>query len=262
MSLGIAFLWGGAAILAFVTLIWILSLIVKNSAIMDIFWGMGLLMSALVYGWLLGVNHLSAFVLQLLVAVWALRLSVYIFFRNLGKPEDVRYANWRRENGNRWWWYSFLKVFLLQGVIMWIVSVALLTGQGADSVSELTWLSYAGIALFIIGFIFEAGGDWQLSRFKKNPANKGKVMDSGLWAFTRHPNYFGESVIWWGFFLIAMESGNWLSLISPILMTFLLTKVSGVAMLDKVMSEAKPQYRDYIASTSAFFPMPKRRRAK
>jgi len=262
MSLGIAFLWGGAAIWAFVTLIWILSLIVKNSAIMDIFWGMGLLMSVLVYGFLLGENQFSASLLQVLVAIWALRLSVYIFFRNLGKPEDLRYANWRRENGSRWWWYSFLKVFLLQGVIMWIVSVALLTGQGGNSVNELTWLSYGGIALFIIGFIFEAGGDWQLSRFKKNPANKGKVMDSGLWAYTRHPNYFGESVIWWGFFLIAMESGCWLALISPILMTFLLTKVSGVAMLDKVMSEAKPQYRDYIASTSAFFPMPKRRSAK
>ncbi len=154
------------------------------------------------------------------VTVWGLRLSLYIFFRNKGKGEDFRYAAWRDEAGSSWPWRSFFKVFLLQGVLMWIIAVPLIAVQRGDTTSPLKCLDYTGAALWLVGFIFEAGGDWQLARFKADPANKGKLLTSGLWSLTRHPNYFGDAAQWWGFWLIAASAGAPWTVFSPIIMTF------------------------------------------
>jgi steroid 5-alpha reductase family enzyme len=172
-------------------------------------------------------------------------------YRNIGKGEDYRYATWRKESGSNWWWVSFLRVFVLQGVIMWVVASPILI---ALSSATLTWLDWLGGILWGIGLLFETIGDWQLMVFKKNPANQGKVMNKGLWGLTRHPNYFGDAVVWWGFFCFAASVGGWFYVFSPVLMTFLLMKVSGVAMLEKTLTQTKPQYAEYIKRVPAFFP--------
>jgi steroid 5-alpha reductase family enzyme len=198
--------------------------------------------------------------LGIIVTLWGLRLSLYILSRNAGKGEDFRYAKWRAEAGMSWWWRSFFKVFLLQGVLMWIIAIPLVAAHTGDAASPLKCLDYAGAALWLVGFIFEAGGDWQLARFKADPANKGKLMTTGLWSVTRHPNYFGDAAQWWGFYLIAASSGALWTVFSPIIMTYLLMKVSGVVMLEKTLNESKPGYADYIARTSAFIPwLPKKK---
>jgi steroid 5-alpha reductase family enzyme len=189
-----------------------------------------------------------------------LRLSLYILWRNWGKPEDFRYQKWRQEAGGRWWWQSFFQVFLLQGLLLWIISTPLLAAQTSLTPERLTFLDILGVALWAIGFFFEAAGDLQLARFKANAANKGKVMDRGVWRYTRHPNYFGDAAQWWGYFLIATAAGGWWTILSPILMTTLLMRVSGATLLEKTM-ETRPGYKEYAESTSAFIPwFPRRKR--
>ncbi|MFC1563630.1 DUF1295 domain-containing protein, partial [candidate division KSB1 bacterium] len=153
-----------------------------------------------------------------------------------------------------WWWRSYFKVFLLQGTILWIVSLPLLSAQYTDATEHFTFIDWVGICLWIIGFLFETIADFQLSMFKKRYENRGKVLSSGLWKYTRHPNYFGEAVLWWGFFMFAASVGHFYVVISPLLMTFLLMKVSGVAMLDRLLKDTKPEYSEYIKRTNAFFP--------
>ncbi len=246
------FLQGGLAILIYVSLIWIVSLIKKDAGIMDIFWGLGFIVVGYFY---LSAAYSNAFqprLLYTLVLLWGLRLTLHIGVRNLGEAEDARYANWRQQFGAKWWWLSYLRVFILQGVVMWIVSLPLLVGL--QDKSSLTLIDWIGIMLFAVGFLIEAVGDWQLRTFKKDSANKGKVLDTGLWSLTRHPNYFGEALLWWGFTLIAIEVSTLWIVISPIIMTWLLIKVSGVAMLDDLLRKTKPDYAAYIESTNAFFP--------
>lgn len=249
-------LWlsAGFTILILMILLWLVSLAIKNSSIVDIFWGTGFVITYWVSTWI-NPAELSTrgFLLGALVTLWGLRLSIYIFLRNHGQPEDFRYAAWRSEAGQSWWWRSFFKVFLLQGVILWIVATPLIAAQTALS-TPLKCTDFTGAALWLIGFIFEAGGDWQLSRFKSNPSNKGKLLTTGLWSLTRHPNYFGDAAQWWGFWLIAFAGGAWWTVFSPLLMTFLLMKVSGVAMLERTLTKTKPGYEEYIARTSEFFP--------
>jgi len=249
---------GLGVILAYMTALWVASLIVRNSSIVDIFWGLGFVVVGGVY-FALGHGDLARrLLLMTLVAVWGLRLSLFIAMRNIGKGEDKRYQVWRNENGARWWWKSFFQVFLLQGIIMWIVSSTLLIGQVGPSLDVPSPLDALGVLAWAVGFTFEAAGDWQLARFKADPANKGRVMDRGLWRYTRHPNYFGEAAMWWGFGLIALGApGGVLALIGPALMTFLLMRVSGVTLLEKSM-ETRPGYREYVQRTSAFFPWPPR----
>ena len=188
-----------------------------------------------------------------LVTVWGLRLTLHILLRNKGKPEDFRYQKWREENGSSWWWRSFFKVFLLQGILLWIISAPLLLAHAGIKPQYLTALDWLGVILLVVGFYFEAVGDLQLKRFLAWPENKGKIMNQGVWRFTRHPNYFGDSAQWWGFYLIAASAGGWWTVFSPIMMTFLLVRVSGAALLEKSMSK-KPGYRQYMASTSGFIP--------
>ena len=255
-------IWGIAAlvILGYMTLIWIVSLIRKDASVVDIFWGLGFVVVAACYFALTDGFMLRKIILMVIVAIWGLRLSGYILWRNWGKPEDFRYQKWRAEAGPSFWWRSYFKVFLTQGALMWIISAPLLAAQFGAAPAQLTWLDDLGIIVWAVGFFFEAGGDLQLARFKANPANKGKVMDRGVWRYTRHPNYFGDATQWWGYYLIALAAGGWWTIFSPILMTMLLLRVSGVALLEKTLKETKPQYKDYVERTSAFFPLPPKKK--
>ncbi|MFC1483877.1 DUF1295 domain-containing protein [Candidatus Neomarinimicrobiota bacterium] len=248
------YLTAGLVILGYITLIWVLSLVIQDAGIMDIFWGLGFIVVAGVYIFSSPETSLPGYLLLAAVTIWGLRLTIYIAFRNLGKSEDARYQAFREKGGANWWWQSYFKVFLLQGLIMWIVSLPLLTGMAASIDRSLGWIAIFGVVVWGIGFFFEAGGDWQLVRFKRNPENKGKVLDKGLWALTRHPNYFGEMLMWWGFYLISLQSGYAWTIISPLLMTVLLLRVSGVTMLEQLLTTTKPEYAEYIRTTSTFFP--------
>jgi len=225
----------------------------KNSSIVDIFWGLGFI-AIVWFGLALADGSLPRKLLVYsLTTIWGLRLALHIGIRNWGKPEDFRYAAWRQESGKNWWWFSFFKVFLLQGVLMWIVSVPLLAAQTPAMPKALTWLDYFGASLWTFGLLFESISDLQLLRFKSKPENKGKLLTTGLWKYTRHPNYFGEAMLWWGYYLIALAAGAWWTVFSPILMTWLLLRVSGVAMLERTM-KLKPGYEEYMQKTNAFFP--------
>lgn len=244
-----------AAVIAFMVIIWILSLILKDSSIVDITWGLGFTLIGWLTYWLADGFRERALLLSVLVTVWGVRLALHIGIRNIGKGEDPRYQAFRKNWGEKYWWGSFFQVFLLQAVLCWIISLAVQAGQISQEPSQASWLTWLGLTVWIVGFYFEAVGDWQLTRFKSNPDNKGKVMNSGLWRYSRHPNYFGESLIWWGIFLIVLEDiSNIWTIISPIVITFLLLKVSGVVMLERTITKRRPAYADYIDRTNAFIP--------
>lgn len=248
------FLMGGIVILLSMTTLWGLSLLIKDASIVDIFWGTGFVLVAWAYSIFIGATSARQWLILVLVTIWGLRLTLHLAKRNLGKGEDYRYQKWRSEEGARWWWLSYIRVFLFQGVIMWVVSLPLLGAQ--FMASDLNLLDYFAVFVWMIGFIFEAGGDWQLTQFRSNPDNKGKVLQSGLWRYTRHPNYFGDAVQWWAFYLIALSAGAWWTILSPLIMTFLLMRVSGVTLLESSLKKRKPEYQAYIDRTSSFFPMP------
>jgi steroid 5-alpha reductase family enzyme len=242
----------GRIILGMMTVLWLLSLAVKNSGIVDIFWGAGFVIVNLA-AFCVSEQTVRQTLLTVCVTLWGLRLSIHIFFRNRGKPEDFRYAQWREENGPRWWWVSLFTVFDLQGILLLMIAVPLIAVQTASGGQSLTPVDVVGIAVWAIGFLFEAVGDYQLTRFKANPMNKGKVLASGLWRYTRHPNYFGDAVQWWGFYLFASAAGSWWTVFSPLLMTFLLLRISGVPLLERTM-KTRPGYEEYLRSTNAFVP--------
>jgi steroid 5-alpha reductase family enzyme len=245
---------GMAVIMGFMILLWLFSLSIKNSSIVDIFWGAGFVIINGIYFLLTPDGFLiRKLMIGVLVTTWGLRLSAHIFRRNWGKPEDFRYQKWREENGKRWWWWSFFQVFLLQGLLLWIISTPLLAAQYLPLPDHLTFLDFLGAVLWLMGFFFESVGDYQLSRFLAQPENKGKIMDRGVWRYTRHPNYFGDATQWWGYYVIAASAGGWWTIFSPIIMTTLLLRVSGVALLEKTMG-TKPGYKEYIEKTSAFIP--------
>ena len=234
------------------TFTWLLSLPLRNVSIVDSLWSLMFLAAGVIYG--LGADPRAprlAFELWL-VLIWAARLSVYITVRNMGKGEDHRYQEIRARNQPRFALKSLYLVFWLQAALAWVISLPLL-GAFASNAS-IGWLDYAGLLLWLVGMVFEAGGDWQLARFKRNPANAGKVMDRGLWRHTRHPNYFGEFCIWWGFYLVALSAGAWWTFPGPLLMSYMLLRVSGVTLLEKDIGNRRPQYADYVLKTNAFFP--------
>ncbi len=248
-------------VFVYMTALWVVSLVRKDAGIVDSFWGLGFVVSAVVY-FIFSQGFAGRKILLLvLVAIWGLRLSFYIFRRNSGRPEDPRYQAMRAKRGAAFWWISYFQVFFLQGVLMLVVSVCLLAAQNGAAADRFTVWDVVGVVVWLAGFFFESVGDWQLARFKRNPGNRGKVMDRGLWRYTRHPNYFGEVAMWWGYFLIAVAAGGWWSFFSPILMTLLILRVSGVTLLEKHQTQTKPGYQEYIESTSAFIPwFPKKRR--
>lgn len=248
----------GLAVWAAMTLLWIVSLVRRDASIADAFWGPGF---ALVAGTVLALTPSltgHALLLAAMTALWALRLGFHLLRRNLLHGEDRRYRAMREAGGPGWPARSYLTVFLLQGLLMWLISLPLQVGifLSPDG-ALLNPLTLAGAALFLFGFVFEAVADAQMWRFKRDPANKGKVMGRGLWRFSRHPNYFGEACVWWGLWLAACAS-PWaaLTVCGPILVTVLLTRVSGVPLAERNMRETRPEYRDYAERTSTFIPWP------
>ncbi len=249
------FLQASLIIFVLVTLLWIISVIIKNVSIVDLFWGVGFVIVNFVYFFGTGDVSVRKILLLALVSIWGLRLSIYLAWRNIGKGEDFRYRQFRQNYGpKRYWWFSYFQVFLLQGILMMIVSLTLLGANTGTQPEKLIWADYLGIAVWLTGFMFEAGGDFQLARFKNNPKNKGKVLSTGFWKYTRHPNYFGDSCVWWSFAIFSIASGNYWQIVGSVLMTFLIIKVSGVSLLERSLNDQKPQYREYIQKTSAFLP--------
>jgi len=251
-----AFYSSGAALFLVAAIFWVFSLIRDDVSIVDSLWSMMFLLAAAIYFAMSPQQEPRELLLMVLVTVWAVRLSAYITLRNHGEPEDYRYQEIRKNNDPGFRFKSLYIVFILQAILAWVISLPLFAAMGAST--PLGLFDYAGIAFWVIGMVFESIGDLQLSRFRSNPDNKGKVLDSGLWRFTRHPNYFGNFMLWWGFYLIALSAGAWWTIISPMLMTFLLLRVSGVALLEKDISERRPQYAAYVRRTNAFFPGPVR----
>jgi len=252
-------LWLSAlpVLLVAATFTWLLSIPMRNVSIVDSLWSLMFFAAGVIYG--LGADPRAprlAFVLWMLV-LWAFRLSFFITKRNVGKGEDHRYQAIRARNEPGFTWKSLYLVFWLQALLAWVISLPILGAFASNR--PLGILDWTGIALWLVGFVFEAGGDWQLSRFKADPANAGRVMDRGLWRYTRHPNYFGEFCIWWGFWLIAVSAGAWWTVIGPLLISFLLLKVSGVTLLEKDIGNRRPRYADYVLKTNAFFPGPPRK---
>lgn len=244
-----------ASILAMMLLLWLISVKLHNVSIVDSFWGLGFVLSISVYAIYANGLGFKNWILIAMVVLWGLRLSIYLAWRNFGKGEDFRYREFRKQYGeNRYWWISFFQVFLLQGVLMWLISAPLLGALCGGSQQELNVTDIAGILIWLIGFTFEAGGDWQLAKFKSDLSNKGKVLNKGFWRYTRHPNYFGDAAVWWGFALFSFSAGYYLPILGSLLMTALIVKVSGVALIEKSLHSNKPEYAEYVRKTSAFLP--------
>ena len=235
---------------------WLVSLVRNDVSIVDALWSLMFLSMLTVYFLLTDAGHARAWVILALASVWALRLSVFIACRNHGEPEDYRYREIRRNNEPHFRFKSFYIVFGLQAVLAGVIAVPLLVA--VSGTAALGWLDAIGACLWLIGMFFEVVGDHQLARFKADAENRGKVLDTGLWRFTRHPNYFGEFAIWWGYFFFSLAAGGWWTVFSPVLMSFLLLKVSGVALLERSISQRRPEYVEYVRKTNAFFPGPPR----
>ena len=246
---------GLGTILTAVTLVWMLSVRLRDASIADVWWGPGFVLLVWLYCFLSPVSTPRSWLVAALVTLWGARLSLHIFRRNRGEGEDPRYQAMRASHGRAFWWRSLFTVFWLQGAIQWFVALPLLVAVRAAQPAAFTTLDGLGLLLFMVGFGFEVIGDYQLVRFRAEPGNRGTVLDSGLWRYTRHPNYFGDATLWWGLYVVAASTpGGWLTLLSPSLMTLLLMRVSGVTLLEDGLKASKPGYRDYIARTRAFFP--------
>ena len=244
--------WGLVFALTAAILLWLLSLRLKDASIVDIFWGPGI---AGVVDIAAGMSHAGGprtSTVLLLVNLWALRLAAYIWARHHG--EDHRYGAMRIKFGANWWWLSFVQVFLLQAILIWFIPAPLVAAI-LYSGMPMGWLDYAGVGIAGAALVFEALADFQLGAFRSDPANKGKVMDRGLWGWSRHPNYFGEAAMWWGFFIIGYAASHmWWLLLSPLLITTLLLIVSGVSLMEDDIAERRPGYAKYKREVSAFIP--------
>jgi steroid 5-alpha reductase family enzyme len=234
---------------------WIYSLIKKNVTIADSLWGLGFILIA----WLTFFRADGVFARQLLIAamvtLWGVRLFIHLSTRNRGKGEDPRYAQWRQQHGENFWIISLFKVFLVQALFQWIIALGVQYGQSAAAPLHLTWLDFLGMGIWLAGMIIEATADAQLKTFLQNPANRGRIMDKGLWRYSRHPNYFGESLIWWGIFVLVLSTpwGIW-TIISPMLITYTLLRLTGVTLMEETQFVDNPDYRAYIRKTSPFIP--------
>lgn len=247
--------WNLAAVAVMMFGGWLISLAIRNVTIVDSLWGLGFILIAVLTWFMSDGYWIRKLLIVCLVFLWGLRLSIYLTWRNWGKAEDPRYGGWREKSGNRFWFVSLFKVFILQALFMWVISLPLQIGLLAANPSTPTWLDIFGVAVWTVGFTFEAVGDWQLARFKANSKNSGLVMDQGLWKYSRHPNYFGEFLVWWGFFLIALSTpfGGW-TVISPLIVTAVLLKMTGIPLTESNLVKTRPGYQDYVKRTNAFIP--------
>ena len=249
-----------AVVLVLLTGLWAVSVAMKDTSIVDIFWGSGFVVVAWVTYAVADGSPDRKLLLAVLTTIWGLRLTIHLARRNLGHGEDQRYTRMRERWGARWPLRSLFVVFWLQGALLWIVSLPVQVGQVDPTPAGLGWLEAVGVAVWAVGLFFETVGDLQLTRFKADPASKGQVMDRGLWRYTRHPNYFGDFAVWWGIYLVALSAGSpWWTFVGPLVMSVLLIRVSGAALLEKGMSRRRPGYDEYVARTSGFFPRPPRR---
>jgi steroid 5-alpha reductase family enzyme len=241
-------------VLAGMTLLWLVSLARRDASIVDVFWGLGFVLVAAL-ALFLGVPAARQFLLMGMVAAWGIRLAFHLYRRNRGRGEDFRYGAMRARYGSRFPLVSLFIVFGLQGLLLWIIAQPLILVMAGSS--HPNWTPWDGLAVVLwgFGFAFEVVADEQLRRFREDPGLRGQVLCTGLWGWSRHPNYFGEAVLWWGTFMLALNvPGRWMTVFSPILMTFLLVRVSGVAMLERSLVERKPGYAEYVRETSAFVP--------
>lgn len=258
MGYGEIMLTVAIVIAAVMIITWVVSLVLRDASVVDPVWPLAFIavaITALIAG---GGDEGRRILIACVVAIWGARLSIHLLLRNAGKGEDFRYAAMRAKRGHRFWLTSLVTVFLLQGLLVWVVSLPVQLSAIPDR--PLGWLAIIGAIVWVLGVVFEAIGDAQLTRFKANPASRGQVLDTGLWRYTRHPNYFGDFLVWWGIFLIAAESGAgaW-GVAGPLLMTLLLVKVSGAGLLEKDIAVRRPGYADYVRRTSGFMPLPPKR---
>jgi steroid 5-alpha reductase family enzyme len=244
-------------LLVYMSLWFVISLIKGRNDVADVAWGLGFVLMSWTSFFLSGDFDLRGLLVCILVSIWGLRLARHIYVRNVGKAEDYRYLAWRKEWGKWFYLRSYSQVYLLQGFLLFLIVSPVLV-INANSGPSLGFLDLLGALVWSLGFYFESVGDAQLAHFIKDPTNKGKLMQDGLWAYTRHPNYFGEVTQWWGLWLVALSvSGGWISIVGPLTITFLILKVSGIPMLEKKMAE-NPDFAEYKRRVSMFIPLPRR----
>ncbi len=249
-----ALIAGLAVVLGLMIVLWLVSLRLRDASLVDRFWGAGFVLLGWVY-WVSAGLPAAGLIMVIPVTLWGVRLSVHLSWRNWGHGEDYRYREMRQTHGDRFPWISLWTVFILQGGLMWLIALPVFAGARAHEEPAI-WLAVPGLLLWATGLIWEAVADAQLARFRALPANRGKVLDSGLWRYSRHPNYFGEILVWLGLFLIAAASGAWWSLFGTALMIFLILRVSGVTLLERKLFRSRPEYRSYVARTNALIPGP------
>lgn len=256
--MSVAWIWFGSlpGIAVLTTAAWVVCTARRNVGLVDIFWSLFFLYAAGYYTLAAAPQGPRALPILALVAAWALRLSGHLAARNWNAPEDRRYRAIRVRNQPHFEWKSLYLVFGLQGLLAWVISAPLAVAVASqEPLGPLDWL---GFSLVAFGAVFEAVADTQLARFRRHRASAGQVLDGGLWRYSRHPNYFGECCVWWGFYLVAVGAGGSWTVFAPLLMTLLLLRVSGVALLEQDIGERRPAYREYVARTSAFVPLPPR----
>ncbi len=251
-----AWLYSLSVVLSLAVIAWLVSLKRRDVSIVDSLWSVMIFTSLAAYMFFAENLGPRSYLLVILLGIWAARLSLYITIRNHGQAEDRRYQAIRANNQPRFELKSLYIIFLFQGFLAWVVCLPVVAAVSAQTPPGP--LDFLGIALWLTGMFFEVVGDAQLSRFLRSDRSDGEVMDRGLWRYTRHPNYFGEALIWWGLYVIALSAGAWWAIVSPLLMTILLLRVSGVSMLEKDIAQRRPAYRDYIRRTNAFIPGPPR----
>lgn len=249
--------WGLVFALSAAVLLWLVSLRNRDVSIVDIFWGLGVAGVVDIAAWLGQSGGARTSAVLFLVNLWGLRLAAHIWARHKG--EDHRYAAMRQKFGKKWWWLSLIQVFLLQAILIWFVPAPLVAAV-LYARMPMGVLDYAGIVVAAAALMFESLADFQLAAFRADPGSQGKVMDRGLWGWSRHPNYFGEALMWWGYFAIGFgASHQWWLILSPVLITFLLLQVSGVTLMEEKMDERRPGYAEYRRRVSAFVPWPPRK---
>ena len=241
---------GLAVVLVAMTLLWVVSLLREDTSIVDPFWGPGFAIVTVAYLLADGRFGDRGLLTLVLVTAWAVRLGYHLLKRNFREGEDARYRKWREEAGAAWPLRSLFTVFWLQALLLWGVSMPLL--GSVRSTARLGALDLVGTVVFLIGLTIESLADLQLARFKADPSNRGRVLDSGLWRYSRHPNYFGEFVLWWGLYVVAAAGGAYWTVVGALLISFLLLRVSGVTLLERSLKETKPQYAEYVRRTSSF----------
>lgn len=245
-----------AVVIVFMVSLWVISLVLTDASIVDPCWGLGYVIVAWSTAVQVGFEQARTILLLTLLSLWGLRLAGYLVWRNRDKGEDRRYAAMREKHGEKFWWVSLITVFLLQGILIWFISLTYQSGMYYAAVAPMGWIAVVGVLIWGVGFFFESVGDYQMARFKADPESKGQVMNKGLWRYTRHPNYFGDFCVWWGLFFVAATASSWWTIGGPLLMSILLLKVSGVTLLEGDIEERRPGYAEYKKQTNAFFPGP------